>query len=258
MLKKRIIGVVNVIENMAVQSFGYSSYLPLGNPVCIVENLDRWGADEILLNVINRSKETSGPNLKLLAEVAKIGIGTPLVYSGGIRNLNDGKQVIQTGADRICINQLIYGDLKQVEKLSELIGLQGVLASLPLKRTQDEILYLNYLTKELSTLPNNINTMINKSLVSEIILVDYSSEGKKGAFNENILKENFNNIPLIVQGGINQPDQIIRILKNKKVSAVGIGNSLNYQEHKIQKLKNLTKTSIIRKENYLKEGFIDV
>ena len=145
MLKKRIIGVVNVIEDMAVQSFGYSSYLPLGNPVCVVENLDRWGADEILLNVIDRSREKSGPNLKLLAEVAKIGIGTPLVYSGGIRNLNDGKQVIQTGADRICINQLIYDNLRQVEKLAELIGLQGVLASLPLKRTRGELLYLNYL-----------------------------------------------------------------------------------------------------------------
>ena len=52
MLKKRIIGVVTVVDNIAVQSFGYQKYLPLGDPAILIENLDKWGADEIHLQVI--------------------------------------------------------------------------------------------------------------------------------------------------------------------------------------------------------------
>ena len=47
MVKKRLIGVVTIRNGLAVQSFSYSSYLPLGNPLCIIQNLDRWGVDEI-------------------------------------------------------------------------------------------------------------------------------------------------------------------------------------------------------------------
>ena len=50
MLNKRLIGIVTVRQGWAVQSFCYNRYLPLGRPEFIVENLDRWGADEILIH----------------------------------------------------------------------------------------------------------------------------------------------------------------------------------------------------------------
>ena len=41
MLKKRLIGAITVKNGIAVQSFGYKKYLPIGSPKVIVENLDR-------------------------------------------------------------------------------------------------------------------------------------------------------------------------------------------------------------------------
>ena len=58
MIKKRLIGVVTVKDGMAVQSFGYKKYLPLGNPKILIKNLNRWGADEILINVIDDPKKS--------------------------------------------------------------------------------------------------------------------------------------------------------------------------------------------------------
>ena len=55
MLKKRLIGVITVKDDWAVQSIGYKSYLPLGKPKIIAENLDRWGVDEIICLSIDRS-----------------------------------------------------------------------------------------------------------------------------------------------------------------------------------------------------------
>ena len=83
MLKKRLIGVVTIKNGWAVQSFGYQRYLPLGKPECLVENLDRWGADEILVHVIDRSVSGEGPDYELLEKFARLGLGTPLIYGGG-------------------------------------------------------------------------------------------------------------------------------------------------------------------------------
>ena len=69
MIKKRIIGVVTIKNNLAVQSFSYSKYLPIGKPECIIENLDRWGADEILIQVVDRTINNLGPDYDLLSKI---------------------------------------------------------------------------------------------------------------------------------------------------------------------------------------------
>ena len=48
-IKKRLISVINVLEKNAVQSRSFNEYLPIGSPEILVENLSRWGSDEILI-----------------------------------------------------------------------------------------------------------------------------------------------------------------------------------------------------------------
>ena len=62
---RRIIGVVTVKNGLAVQSFGYEKYYPLGRPEIFDKNLTL-GADEILLNLIDRSPKNNGPDFDLI------------------------------------------------------------------------------------------------------------------------------------------------------------------------------------------------
>ena len=52
MFKKRIIPIVLIKENIVVQSIKFNKYLPIGKPEAVIENLDRWGADEIIVLMI--------------------------------------------------------------------------------------------------------------------------------------------------------------------------------------------------------------
>ncbi|MFN8967222.1 MAG: HisA/HisF-related TIM barrel protein, partial [Pseudanabaena sp.] len=108
MLKKRLIGVVTIKDGWAVQSFGYQRYLPLGKPECLIKNLDRWGADEILVQVIDRSRQKIAPDFSLLERIGKLGLSTPLIYGGGIRNVDDGVKAIHYGADRLVVDALLH------------------------------------------------------------------------------------------------------------------------------------------------------
>ena len=145
MVKKRIIGVITIKNDLVVQSFSYSRYLPIGKPECVVENLDRWGADEILIQVIDKSTNNLGPDLDLLNKIGRLKISTPIIYSGGIRNHKDAIEVIKNGADRIVVDSLLRKDKKELIKISMRLGSQAVIASLPVILKNNEVYFYNYI-----------------------------------------------------------------------------------------------------------------
>ncbi len=238
MLKKRLVGVVTVKEGWAVQSMGYHRYMPLGKPECLVENLDRWGADEILVQVIDRSIHGFGPDFELLDRLAKLGISTPLIYAGGVRSIDDGIKVIQMGADRLAIDALLHDDPAQVYSLSTRLGAQAIIAVLPVAKTGGEVEWFDYRTRKSSVVSAEVLELVNKNAISEVMLVDWLNEGVPLGFDQALVEDTLlNNIPLIVFGGISNSQQLSVLLRNSNVAAVAIGNFLSYQEHAIQKFK---------------------
>lgn len=238
MLKKRLIGVVTVRQGIAVQSIGYSKYLPLGKPEFLIENLDRWGADEILIQSIDRSAHNHGPDINLLERINRIGITTPLIYGGGIRTIEEGQMVIQNGADRILINSMLHGGRAAIDGLAKKIGAQAIIASMPMSLGKKEAEHFNYLEKTLSKTKPEVMEILKSELISEVLVTDIKNEGGKCEFNTALL-ENFLSlkIPVIAFGGITQIEVAKKILEMQGVVAVAIGNSLVYREHSIQKIK---------------------
>ncbi|MDP1604350.1 MAG: HisA/HisF-related TIM barrel protein [Legionella sp.] len=240
MLRKRLIGVVTIRNNWAVQSFGYNHYLPLGKPECVVENLDRWGVDEILIQVIDRSISHRGPDLALMDKIANQGISTPLTYCGGISSETDAVNVIRAGADRICIDTLLHTDALAVRHIASRLGAQAIIASLPLAIDNDGVLsWYNYQIKQQAPISNDVVSLINEGVISEALLIDYQHEGMPDAYDLR-LRDNFfsKSLPLILFGGLSSGEQIEEALHDSRVSAVAVGNFLNYQEHAVQKLKS--------------------
>ena len=74
------------------------------------------------------------------------------------------------------------------------------------------------------------------------MLIDYINEGSINKFNIGLIKKFQNkNIPLILFGGVGEKSIILNTIKYNNVSAIAIGNSLNYSENKVQSLKSLSK-----------------
>jgi cyclase len=238
MLKKRLIGVITVKGGWAVQSFGYRRYLPLGKPECLVENLDRWGADEILVQVIDRSVAGLGPDFKLLERLGALGLGTPLIYAGGIRSAADGVRLIQSGADRIVVDALLREDLSAVSGLSERLGAQALIASLPLSWQENALMWLDYRTRLSLPISDAVLETIQSGVVSEVMISDWRHEGHFGGFEQKLVDEfPLKGGPIIAFGGLSELAQIRGLLQSPAVVAVAVGNFLSYREHAIQNFK---------------------
>jgi cyclase len=238
MLKKRLIGVITVKNGLAVQSFGYARYLPLGRPEVLAENLDRWGVDEILLQCIDRSTLHPEPDFELLRRVGQLGLATPLIYAGGIKSCAAGVEAIKLGADRVCIDAILHDDPDAVAQLSNMLGAQALIAGLPVALGESALSWKDYRSGAEKPLAGPALRLLEDKLVSEAMVIDWKNEGRSQGFDFRLL-EQFPplDVPLIAFGGLSEPAQLLRALNHPKVVAVAIGNFLNYREHAVLRLK---------------------
>ena len=254
MLNKRIIGVLTVLDGICVQSFAYKRYLPLGRVEFQVENLCRWGVDEILIRVINSTRNVSAPNLDLLNKIGSMGINTPLIYGGGIRSCEDALEVIHAGGDRICFDALIHDNPLRISEISEKLGAQAMIGVLPLSYINNRLKWYDYRSNFIGEISDKCLEICHPSIVSEIMVVDWQSDGKMNGFNPKIVSElPFEGCRIIASGGISEISQISSLLKSEKISAVAIGNFLNYKEHSIQNYKKGVLGAKIRTPFYLED-----
>lgn len=252
MLRKRLIGVITVKDGWAVQSFGYSRHLPLGRPECLAENLDRWGADEILVLSIDRSRNKLGPDIPLVRRLGGLGLSTPLTYGGGIRTANEAGAVIQAGAERICVDAALRDTPQGVREMSAHLGAQALVAALPLSCDGSHLEWFDYRHRAATPLEKGSLSLLVEGIVSEALLIDWRHEGHPQSFDMDLVRHfPLENVPLIAFGGLSEPGQLRQLLGMSRIAAVGVGNFLSYTEHAVQTLKRHLTDLPLRPASYL-------
>jgi len=238
MLFKRLLGAVIVRQGLAVQSFGYRLWLPLGKPECLVENLDRWGADGIVVLVTDRGAQ--GPDLELIERLGALGLSTPLTYGGGLATAEQALLAVRAGAERLVLDSLLILDPLTVSAMASAVGIQALVASLPLVQGKGgEVLHLQHSTRQLAPLADSINQLIAEEQLSEVLVIDALGEGEGQGFNPALLEDlqQHTALPLLAFGGLAQPQHLRPLLSSPQLAGVVVGNALNYREHAIGQFK---------------------
>lgn len=238
MLRKRLLGAVVVRQGRAVQSFGYRRWLPLGKPECLVENLDRWGADGIVVLAIDRGDQ--GPDLKLIERLGALGLSTPLTYGGGLATEEHARAAVRAGAERLVLDAVLSHNPQAVGAMASSVGVQALVAALPLLHGADgEVQHLQHLKGTHGALATPIRELIAREHVSEVLVIDVASEGEGHGFNPALLQavEAETALPLLAFGGLASTEQIRPLLSRSQLAGVVVGNALNYREHAIGQLK---------------------
>lgn len=238
MLRKRLLGAVVVRQGWAVQSFSYRRWLPLGKPECLVENLDRWGSDGIVVLAIDRGDQ--GPDLELIERLAALGLSTPLTYGGGLFTEEHARAAVRAGAERLVLDAVLSHNPEAVGAMASAVGVQALVAALPLLHgATGEVQHLRHRTGAQISLTQPIRELIAGDQVSEVLVIDAAGEGESQGFNPVFLQaiEPHTDLPLLAFGGLARAEQIRPLFSCQQLAGVLIGNALNYQEHAIGHLK---------------------
>lgn len=225
----RLIAVIPTVAGRVMRSYSYSSVRPGISLSVAIKTMDRWAVDEIAVIDISRQEKVS-PNV--LDEIELANSRTPLLYGGGLRSISDIQRLLGVGADRFLFEFGTFGSKDLLSAAAELIGLQAVVASLPVTKRAGR--YVTFptvspsMTADLRTLATEI---IEGSIASEILVIDRQHEGIPDAFDLCIVDElsHLGDRTVLWFGGVGS--QVVPTLVHNPLTAgLGIANALFQKE----------------------------
>ena len=135
MLVKRIIPCLDVKDGRVVKGVNFVNLRDAGDPVEVATAYEKEGADELTFLDITASHEKRGIILDVVARTAEK-VFMPLTVGGGVRTLDDIRNLLKAGADKVAINSAAVKDPEFVQKAAQRFGSQCIVVAIDAKQTQ--------------------------------------------------------------------------------------------------------------------------
>jgi len=255
MLKKRVVATLVVKDGIVVQSINFNKYLPVGKPAIAIEFLNQWGIDEIILLDISATQKMKNPNYAMIKNAARK-CYVPLTVGGGIKSVDEIKELMHCGADKISLNQQAIHNPKLVNEAALLFGDQCVVASIDALKTNEGYKVYDYLNKiPLKMGPGDFAKSLQEAGAGEILINSVDNDGSYSGFDIELINIVCKavSVPVICCGGAKNATDFINVFRNSNVSAASAANFFHFTEHSV----NTTKANIIKQTDVRHETHAD-
>ena len=271
MLAKRIIPCLDVKDGRVVKGVNFQNLVDAGDPVENAKFYDEQGADELVFLDITASHEKRKTILDVVERTAN-DVFMPLTVGGGIKTLDDIRDLLNAGCDKISINTTAVRDPYFIRKASERFGSQCIVVAVDSKRViegmefePDEpwLSWLNdpYLEEARLQIPVNgtpvwaLSTHGGRKMrrldairfakkmdelgAGEILLTSMDRDGTKIGFDLQLTRKISETvtIPVVASGGVGTLEHLREGLVEGKADAALAASIFHYREYSIRETK---------------------
>src|SRR5207247_5050558 len=132
-LAKRIIPCLDVDNGRVVKGVNFAEVKDAGDPVELAEKYSEQGADELVLLDITASQQGRETMKGVVRNVASV-IDIPFTVGGGIKKLEDAREILLSGADKVSINTDAVKNSELITQLMSIFGKQCIVVAIDEKR----------------------------------------------------------------------------------------------------------------------------
>ena len=204
MLAKRIIPCLDVRNGKVVKGVNFQGIQDVGDPVECAAEYNRQGADELVFYDINASHEGRGVILDVVRRAAQQ-VFVPLTVGGGISTIDDFRETLRAGADKVSINSSAVKNPKLIAEAADIFGSQCVVVGVDAKRngTGGYTVYVNGGRIDMHLDLIQWVKEIQRLGAGEICLNSIDADGTKAGFDIEMLNAVCDavKIPVIASGG---------------------------------------------------------
>ncbi len=240
MLSKRIIPCLDVKDGRVVKGVNFVNLRDAGDPVEIAKKYSDEGADEICFLDITASHEERKTMIDVVERTAAE-VFVPLTVGGGVRTIEDVRQLLLAGADKVSINTAAVNDPDFVKRASERFGSQCIVVAIDARHVSEG-------KWEVYTHggrnPTGIDALewakkMEEYGAGEILLTSMDKDGTKSGYDIELTKavSRTVSIPVIASGGAGSLDHLSDGVSDGEADAVLVASIFHYGEHTIRDAK---------------------
>jgi len=206
MLRSRIIPTLLLHKKGLYKTVGFniSKGKYIGDPINAIKIFNDKGADELVFIDIDASKEDKEPNFSLISLIATECF-MPVAYGGGIKNVQQMKEIYSIGIEKIILNSVLLYDRSLLREASGLFGSQSVVAAVDVKKNiWGKPKVYDHIRKKCTKFnPEDYILSLVESGAGEIYLTSVDREGTFSGYDIELLKSISKNcsVPLVINGG---------------------------------------------------------
>lgn len=238
---KRIIPCLDVNNNRVVKGINFINLRDAGDPVEVASAYDKAGADEVVFLDITASSDARNTVIDMVRKVAEK-VFIPFTVGGGIRTVENFKELLREGADKIAINSAAINTPNLISEAADKFGSQCVVVAIDARRREDGSGWNIY--KNGGRIDTGIDAVewankVDKLGAGEILLTSMDCDGTKNGYDidlTRIIAENVS-IPVIASGGAGTKEHFYDALTKGKADAVLAASLFHYKEMEIKDLK---------------------
>jgi cyclase len=240
MLKKRIIPCLDVKDGRVVKGINFVNLKDAGDPVEQAKIYDKGGADEICFLDITASSENRKILLDKVSETAK-SCFVPLTVGGGVSQIDDIKNLLLAGADKVSINTAAVKNHNFIKEGSIRFGSQCIVIAIDVKKVSSQKWEVFTHGGRQATGIDVIDyaKIVEKNGAGEILLTSMDRDGTKSGYDIELVRiiADLVSIPVIASGGVGTLDHLYEGFSKGHASAVLAASIFHYGEYSIKQSK---------------------
>lgn len=248
MLAKRIIPCLDVKEGRVVKGVSFVNLRDAGDPVEVAALYNDEGADEICFLDITASYEKRSIMIDVVKSTAEK-VFMPLTVGGGVRTLEDIRDLLKAGADKVSVNTAAVQNPEFVREASERFGSQCIVVAIDAKRTAPSSqtpsweVYIHG-----GRTPTGLDAVrwaekMEGYGAGEILLTSMDRDGTKDGYDIELTRaiSSAVSIPVIASGGAGTPEHLYEGLSTGKADAVLAASIFHFRQYTIREVKEYLK-----------------
>lgn len=245
MLAKRVIPCLDVDRGRVVKGTNFVNLRDAGDPVAVAARYETEGADELVFLDITASHEGRDIMLEVVRRTAEQ-VFMPLTVGGGIRSLEDIRQLLLAGCDKVSINSAAVRDPEFVRAAALRFGSQCIVVNIDPKRVQRdgrEFWEVHINGGRIGTGLEAVDwaRQVEQLGAGEIVLTSMDADGTKDGYDLEMtaaVSESVS-IPVVASGGAGRPEHLAEAVTIGKADAALAASIFHFGEYTIQETKRI-------------------
>ena len=238
---KRIIPCLDVTDGRVVKGVNFVNLRDAGDPVEIASAYDKAGADELVFLDITASSDRRSTVVDLVRAVASR-VFIPFTVGGGIRTVDDIRNILREGADKISVNSAALANPELISEGAEIFGSQCMVVAIDARRRPDKSGW-NVFSHggRYDTGRDALEWACEAERLGagEILLTSMDCDGTKAGYDIELTKaiSSALSIPVIASGGAGCAEHFYDALTEGGADAALAASLFHYKELEINALK---------------------